>query len=153
MPSYLIHLLADIRAAHRADSPKEKSKHDSIEKNFQEIDRWNSGDAQQTLGYYCGLKAEAFPPHNQLSGEEVKKICDAFTAMLNSWGFDIDLPDEFPLQRKYQLMIELLDHECTPFNTGRFVFDFCTGYAPDCKLKEFCPCLEFWNNESNPPRA
>lgn len=145
MPSYLSHLLSDIRAAHRVDSSKQKS--DSIEDHFRDIDRWISGDAEQTLGYYCGLKAEAFPPCDQLSDEEIRKVCDAFTVMLNSWGFDLDLPDELPLHRKYELMTGLLDHECTPFNTGRFVFDFCTGYAPDCKLKEYCPCLEIWEEE------
>ena len=25
-------------------------------------------------------------------------------------------------------------------------FYFCSGYAPDCVFKEFCNCLEYWNN-------
>ena len=28
-------------------------------------------------------------------------------------------------------------------------FDFCSGYAPDCELKEHCPCLEIWNEEED----
>lgn len=148
MQSYFSHLLTDIRAAHRSESPEEKSGHESIEEHFRDIDRWISGDTEHTLGYYCSLEAEAFPPHDQLREEEIQKICGAFTAMLHSWGFYVDLPDELPLHRKYKLMIGLLDHECTPINSGMFVFDFCTGYAPGCELKEFCPCLEIWDNES-----
>jgi hypothetical protein len=30
-------------------------------------------------------------------------------------------------------------------NSGDMTFDFCTGYAPDCIFKEYCPCLEIWN--------
>ncbi|MEX0721102.1 MAG: hypothetical protein WD059_10570 [Balneolaceae bacterium] len=147
MPSYLTHLLSDIRAAHRTDSPKEKSEPESLEDHFRDVDRWISGDAEHTLGYYCGLEAKAFPRYDQLSDEEVRKVCDAFTAMLDTWRVDLDLPDELPLHRKYELMVGLLDHAFTPFNSGSFVFDFCTGYAPGCELKEFCGCLEFWEED------
>lgn len=148
MQSYLSHLLSDIRAAHRSDSPKETSGQESLEDHFRDVDRWVSGDAEHTLGYYCGLEANAFPPYEQLNDEEVRKLCDAFTAMLHTWGADIDLPDELPLQRKYELIVGLLDHEFTPFNSGMFIFDFCTGYAPECELKEYCKCLEFWEEDS-----
>jgi hypothetical protein len=147
MPSYLTHLLNDIRDAHRAEPPNKKSEPDSLEEHFRDIDRWVSGDAEHTLGYYCGLEAEVFPSHDQLSEEEIHKICDAFTGMLNSWGFYMDLPDGLPLHRKYELMVGLLDHECTPLNSGMFVFDFCTGYAPGCELKEHCPCLKIWEED------
>jgi len=30
-------------------------------------------------------------------------------------------------------------------NSGMMSFDFCSGYAPDCIFKEYCPCQEFWN--------
>ncbi len=30
-------------------------------------------------------------------------------------------------------------------NSGSMSFDFCSGYAPDCEFKEYCPCLEIWN--------
>lgn len=145
MPSYLSHLLEDIRAAHRTDSPKTES--ESLEDHFRNVDRWISGDAEQTLGYYCGLETGAFPPYDQLSEIEVKKVCDAFMAMLATWRVDLDLPAELPLHRKYELMVGLLDHEFTPFNSGMFIFDFCTGYAPDCELKEYCYCLQFWEED------
>lgn len=144
MDSYLTHLLSDIQAAQRADSPKETFGHDSLKDHFRDVDRWISGDAEHSLGYYCGLEAEVFPPYDQLNDEEVSEICNAFTTMLATWHVDLNLPDELPLHRKYELIVRLLDHEFTPFNTGMFVFDFCTGYAPDCELKEFCRCLEFW---------
>jgi|AntRauTorckE6833_2_1112554.scaffolds.fasta_scaffold14529_2 hypothetical protein len=148
MASYLSHLLADIRAAHRVDSSKQKPESGSLEEHFKDIDRWISGDAEHTLGYYCGLEPVAFPPYDQLSDEEVRKICDAFTTMLYTWNIALDIPEELPLHRKYKLMVGLLDHKFTVSNAGMIVFDFCTGYAPGCELKEYCQCLEFWEEDS-----
>ena len=144
MKSYLSHLISDVRAACRAESKKDKSGQESLEDHFKDIDHWVSGNAEQTLGYFTGLEKDAFPPYNQLSDDEVKKVCDAFTAMLNSWNVGLDIPDDLPLDRQYELMVGLLDHEFTPFHSGMFIFDFCTGYAPGCELKEYCPCLEIW---------
>lgn len=27
------------------------------------------------------------------------------------------------------------------------MFDFCTGYTPDCVFKQYCTCLEIMNNK------
>lgn len=129
MPSYLSHLLDDIRAAHRAGSPEEKPGSDTREAHLREVDRWISGDAEHPLSYYCGLQTEAFPSHNQLHKDEIQKICDAFSAMLRSWGFYVDLPDELPLSKKYELMVGLLDHTCTPVNTCAQRFSFYTFFS------------------------
>lgn len=35
----------------------------------------------------------------------------------------------------------------TPVNSGIIGFDYFSGYAPDCPLGEYCPCLAIWSDE------
>lgn len=43
-------------------------------------------------------------------------------------------------------MADILDTKTEIVNSGTIGFDFCTGNAPDCIFKEYCPCLEICNN-------
>ena len=43
------------------------------------------------------------------------------------------------------MTVEILDSKTTIVETGRINVDFCSGYAPDCVFKEYCSCLEIWN--------
>jgi len=149
MHPYIPHLLADIAAAHRTEIPEEEPEQ-TIEEHFEAIDRWLSGEEpEHTFGYYCGLDAEIFPPAEQLTDKEMKMIRKAFEQMMYSWNQGIDLPEGLPVAFAYSLMVNSLNHETSMVNSGCMHFDFCTGYAPDCELKEYCPCLEIWNEEGD----
>jgi hypothetical protein len=150
MHPYIPHLLADIKAVYRnKDYVVEEQAPTSIEEELEEVERWvTEGEPEHSFGYYCGLNAKNFPPAEQLSDEDLTKVCDAFRQMLYSWHTDIALPDALPLPLRYQFMVGTLDEKFAVVNTGFITFDYCTGYAPDCPFKEFCPCLEFWNNKS-----
>lgn len=147
MNPYLPHLLADVKAAHNDDLEEPKEESQSLEEHFAEIDRFVSGDAERTLGYFCGLKSADFPPPEQFNEKEINKVCSAFKSMLGTWGVDINLPDNLPFNMRYELMVALINRGFTPLKFRFFVFDFCTGYAPDCELGSYCPCLEVWNDE------
>lgn len=45
----------------------------------------------------------------------------------------------------YKMIADSLNMKTSIVNSGAMSFDFCSGYAPDCIFKEYCPCLEFWN--------
>jgi hypothetical protein len=45
--------------------------------------------------------------------------------------------------------VNSLNHETSMVNSGCTHFDLCSYYAPDCELKEYCPCLEIWNEEED----
>ncbi len=114
------------------------------------MEQWLAGEEPpHTFGYYCGLDAVNFPPPEQLSLKDMKKVCKAFRKMMFSWNLDIDLPEKLPLPIAYKMMIDTLNTKTTIVNCGTIGFNFCTGYAPDCIFKEYCPCLEIWN-ESRP---
>ncbi len=146
MHPYLPHLLVEIKAAHKNEEPELHQSEVNLEDHFREIERMISGDAERNLSYYCGLLLEDFPPGKLFTEDEKWQVCQAFEKMLHSWGADISLPDALPIDNRYQLMVDLLEKEFTAIQFGLFVFDFCTGYAPDCKLGKFCTCLENWKD-------
>ncbi len=95
------------------------------------------------------LKKEDFPPAEQFSEKELEKICKAYQDMLWSWNISLDVPGTLPAAFLYNLKIVTLDRKIHILNSGISEINYCTGYAKECKLKEYCPCLEIWNEEEN----
>jgi len=146
MHPYIPHLLADIATAHRVEIPEEKFPR-TIEEEFEEIDKWVSGEEpEHTFGYYCGLSSENFPPAEQLTDEEMILVRRAFEEMMFTWNQGIDLPERLPAAFAYKMIVDSLSMKTTIVNSGNMSFDFCSGYAPGCVFKGYCPCLEYWNN-------
>lgn len=148
MHPYLPHLLSDISAAHQIKGSLPESGPDNLEDHFREIDRYISGDSEQTLRYYCGLDPAEFPPAEAFSEKEIIQLCHAFEEMLDSWNASVDWPEKIPWDKRYAMTVALLDREFIPMDFGMIVFDFCTGYAPECELGEYCNCLEYWKEEN-----
>jgi hypothetical protein len=151
MHPYIPYLLSDIAAAHRTgladpDYPK------TIEEELEGMERWVEGEeSPHTFGYYCGLEAVNFPPPEQLTHEEMKQVITAFGQMMFSWNLGIDLPEVLPLPIAYKMTVDTLNSKTTIVNSGMMSFDFCTGYAPDCVFKEYCPCRKIWYKEETDP--
>ncbi|CAN5144952.1 hypothetical protein BH20BAC1_BH20BAC1_03400 [soil metagenome] len=147
MHPYIPHLLADIAAAHRDENAIPQENHQSIETHLEEVDRWINGEMpEHTFGYYCGLRSIDFPPPEQLTIKEMKLVCRAFEHLLFTWNSGIDLPKKLPVRLRYQFTVDTLNQEIAIVNSGFMTFDYCSGNAPDCIFKEYCPCLEIWNN-------
>ena len=88
---------------------------------------------------------ENFPPAEQLADEEMTLIRKAFEKMMFTWNQGIALPEKLPAALAYKMTVDTLNMKTTIVNSGQMSFDFCTGYAPDCIFKEYCPCLELWD--------
>ena len=149
MHPYIPHLLADIHAAHRSQDNVAEETPQTLEEHMEEVEGWIAGETLQpehTFGYYCELESAHFPPPEQLSDEDMIRVCNAFEKLLFSWHSSIDLPKKFPLPLRYTFTVGTLDEGFTVVKSGFLTFDYCSGYAPDCIFKEYCPCLEFWNN-------
>lgn len=150
MHPYIPHLLADIAAAHRTGILDEEETEQSIEAHFEAIDRWLSDEeTEHTFGYYCGLNSEIFPPAEQLADEEMMIVRKAFDQMMLTWNHALCLPENLPVAFAYSLMVNSLNHETSMVNSGCMHLDFCCYYAPGCELKEYCHCLEIWNENED----
>ena len=146
MHPYLPYLLTDIAAACREEIPEEEVRPQTIEEHFEEIDRWIAGEEPpHTFGYYCGLNAENFPPAEQLTDDEMVIIRKAFEQMMFTWNHGISLPETLPAAFAYKMIAGSLNMKTNIVNSGNMSLDFCSGYAPDCVFKQYCPCLEIWN--------
>lgn len=151
MHLYLPHLLADIASAHRTDNAQDMQECQTLEKELEEVERWVTGELEEhTFSYYCGLEPQNFPPPGQFTQKELRVIWDAFSDMLSSWNASLDLPKKMPLHIKYGFMTGTLNKPFMVVEHGNIGFDYCTGYAPGCELKEYCPCLEIWNKPDLP---
>jgi hypothetical protein len=146
MHPYLPHLLADITAATRPDIPWEFEETTSFEEEMEDIENWVAGTLpSHTFSYWCGLKAEEFPPAEQLTDEDMRMVCKAFRHLLFSWNLGIELPENLPPATRYAFMVNTLNEETAIPKSGFMDFDYCSGNAPDCVFKEYCPCLKYWN--------
>lgn len=148
MHPYLSYLLDDIAAAHRDENEIEEIEYEpqTIEEYFEEIDRWLEGEEPtHTFGYYCGLEAVNFPPTEQLTKTEMELVCDAFRKMMFSWNLKIHFPQNLPVSMAYRITVDTLNSKTDICNRGFVDFDFCNGWAPDCIFKEYCNCLEIWD--------
>jgi len=102
---YIPYLLKDIAAAHR--NAKEAKLHEpkTIEEELEESERYVFNEREHTLGYYCGPKTDDFPPAEQLSDGDMKKVCKAFNTMLITWNMSVDLPKNLPVLFAYRLTV------------------------------------------------
>ena len=151
MHPYIPYLLEDIKDAERSlvEAP-EIPEPEAIEEELQQIENWASGDLnERPFGAFCGLKKEEFPPPEQLSEEDIIVVYRAFSHLLFTWNADIDLPDELPWKLRYKFMLQILEKNFTLLGSGFIVFDFCTGYAPDCIFGKYCSCKKFWEDEKD----
>lgn len=150
MHPYLPFLLEDITNALRQEHPHSDTVTETIEeRDLEAVEGWVCGDIpDHTLGYYCGLDKEQFPPATQLSTEDMQMVYDAFERMLYSWNAELSLPDELPWSLRYQFMVRTLE-EGMPLIAGGdlIMFDFCSGYAPGCPFGEYCCCRDYWGKE------
>jgi hypothetical protein len=124
MHPYILHLLADIAAAHRTEIPEEEFSQ-TMEEHFEEIDKWVSGEEpEHTFGYYCGLDSENFTPAEQLTDEEMILIRKAFEEMMFTWNQGIDLPEKLPAAFAYKMIVDSLNMKTTILNSDQMSFDF-----------------------------
>ncbi len=151
MHPYIPFLLDDIAAAQRQEIPEYEEPEQDMEDYFEEIERWFEGEEEHkhTFGYYCGLNSENFPPPEQLTDEEMVLVRKAFEKMMYTWNQGVDFPENLPPAFAYKLTVDMLNEKTNIPNSGFMTFDFCSGYAPDCIFKEYCPCLEIWNEISD----
>lgn len=147
MHPYVPYLLEDIVNAVRPETVYVKTASETIEEDdLEALENWVCGDTpEHTLGYYCGLSKEQFPPVDQLSVEDIQMVFQAFERMLYSWNAEISLPDSLPWNLRYQFLVKTLDEGLPLIGGGDFImFDFCSGYAPGCPFGQHCSCREYW---------
>ena len=103
----------------RTEIPNEPERKISYEEEMEEVERWLEGEEpDHTFGYYCGLDADNFPPPEQLTKKDMKKVCEAFERMMFTWNLDISLPKNFPVSLQYSFLVRTLNEKTAIVNSG-----------------------------------
>jgi hypothetical protein len=138
MHPYIPHLLEDIASAYQLEQPiasTDQGLLDIVEEMRKRVE-----EPGHSLGYYCGLGAENFPPPDQLLKKEMKLISGALKKMMLSWNLKCDLPRKFPPELAYAFLIKTLEKRIDPNYGGLKVVNFCSMNPLVCLLKEYCAC-------------
>lgn len=149
MHPYIPHLLTDIEKAKRQNN---NQPHDpkplSFEEQMEEVERWVSGDGEQPLSYFNGLKKQDFPPAEQLSLKEVESVCNAFDGMLETWNIIVDYPEKMPIHERYSFLREkVVEKRISPMGFGSIHLDFCTSNPEGCDWGKYCSCLKYQQDD------
>ncbi|WP_027377102.1 hypothetical protein [Kaistella palustris] len=150
MNELAVFLLRDINNAHRLHEDYEEETEHTLEVYFEELENYlNGSDSGPTFSDHCGIESQYFPPADFFSVNELELICEAFDKMMLTYNLTIDYPENVPVSFLYGVMVKTLDAQTSLTGQGMVHFDYCSGFAPDCVWKEFCPCLEVWNREDD----
>ena len=123
---------------------------EQIAKHIAEVERFiNYEDLDdpsilETIGMY----PEQFPDATKLTDAQKTDIIEAILEFLLTHHIICDFPEEIPLDLKYKLSVKALDNDYFECGVGFYHMDFCAGWAPDCALGEFCPCLEDFDEDN-----
>lgn len=142
MHTYLDQILEDLRAAQA--QPPEATKffsHEAAGDPIQEVEAFLKSP-QHDFAYWTGISQEALPPLEALPADRVQELVDELKALWRAHKVEPLFPPNTPAWGQYRAL-----RACWTSEVGTNVtctFDFCTGYAPDCVLEDFCPCKETW---------
>ena len=140
-------LIKDIKNAYRLEGNIVEETEQTLEDHFAEIENYLSGsDSGPTFGDHCGLESQYFPPADFFTDGELLLICSEFDQMMLTYNLTVERPENVSISLVYAAIIKTLDTQTSISSHGTLHLDFCSGYAPDCFWKEYCHCLEFWNN-------
>ena len=97
-----------------------------------------------------GVSFEELPPANKLTETQMQELIDAIEDTWSVFGIGACFPDEIPLQLKYELVKDTFLDDIHYMPGWQMTHDFCTGYCPDCKLKDYCEnCIHDWANDES----
>ena len=141
MQNYLTHLISDMHLA-ATRVPKSKIPEVTFDPDYM-MELEESPD--RPMSFWFGLEKEQFPSSEKLTGEQLELMANEFEQLWAAYSFEPDFPDGLPAKRRYELMRDYLDHECSHWPGGWVhTFEFCDYDTLNCPFgAEFCKCKDF----------
>lgn len=136
MQRYVDQLITDLKRSKRKSAkpkPKELSS-DDFEKQLEAIE--NTPEIQ--ISEQIGIKTEELPPFELLTLDQAQQIVDTIIESLKTYGLNIILPKEVPIDLRYKLVRELFEEEMQLIPGWTNNYDFCSGECLECKIANYC---------------
>ncbi len=141
MDKYINQILEILKSLSTSNSMHDNSI-TSIDEHLELLDQWLETPPTSFAAEF-DITQEFFPPSNLLNKDQMAKIYEAISELLESKGTILSFPSEIPLEFKYTVVVdEWKNFELGPCG-GNLIYDFCTGSSEDCVLKQYCPCKRF----------
>ena len=92
-----------------------------------------------------GLEAEAFPPAEQLTDDQMKQLIAGILELWGEFNIHADLPEEAPNQLVYKALIDKWKNDTIQYiSVGTLHVEFCDYNTADCQWgEEYCMCIEY----------
>jgi hypothetical protein len=149
MKKYIEQLLEDLRAAHHTEEgvAQVELNEQTFEAHMEEIENWVSGNLPpSSFAGQSNIDQNRFPAPDQLTEEEMEAVIAGIEGLFGSWNNSIDFREGMPTPLRYTLAVSLMAEDAFYVASGMIHHDFCTGYAPDCELGEYCGCKQYWKD-------
>ena len=110
----------------------------------------NENLAKTSMEQLSGLEKICFPPVEKLSHKQLQDLVNAITDFLESKKYVINLPNELPLERSYQKLLDKWTDEIEHVESGLSGLIFCPENPADCDMRELCGCCYEGNPDDIP---
>lgn len=99
----------------------------------------------KTFSELTGISPGQLPPPDQLSTAQQIQLGQAIIELWRIFNILAEFPDTVPDEAYYSILRKCWTaEEVQVLGLTHLHYDFCTGYAPDCILGEYCPCKKYW---------
>ena len=97
------------------------------------------------MSHWFGLTKEQFPHSERLSDGQLELMTVEFEELWNAFSFEPGFPDGLPAKRRYDLMRDYLDEECSHWPGGWVHhFEFCDYDPENCPFGPvLCKCKDW----------
>ena len=146
MQTYLSQLITDMHQS-ATHVPQSRIPEGTFDPDYQDE---LEASPDYPMSHWFGLTKEQFPASYRLSPEQLELMADEFEQLWAAYSFEPDFPEGLPAKRRYELMRDYLDHECSHWPGGWVHhFEFCDYDPENCPFgTEYCKCKDFNDAES-----
>ncbi len=108
---------------------------------IEEEERYASGKNIKIIGEIVGFIPEQFPPSEKLTAGQMKRIADAYEALLLSHEIDPDFPEKLPTKLRYEILSQTLAMEINLRENENTVIELCNYEPLWCPFGyKYCQC-------------
>jgi hypothetical protein len=125
--------------------PQDSEETKETEYDFEDVERYLSGDFEVSISSICKLEKEHFPAPELLTDKQIELINMAFIKLMQSNNISFDFPEKLPEIVKYDLIRNGLEEKVYCSKDGFTTVEFCSYEKEECLYAKagFCDCKDY----------
>ena len=152
MQKYINYLISDMQEIAQNIPPKQVYFNDTSFDIPDYIIELEQAPLQKMLDIFC-IDKYVFPHSEKLDDKQLKELVSAIEQLWKAYNFYPVYPENLPVKRKYELLVEKLDGDKVQYiSEGRTHIEFCWYEPEHCPFGwNYCECkydIEEWEQEA-----